>query len=72
MVIRALGLAVLYLVGLLNDSSAYHALTRWDAVWYRRIAEQGYGYSHVAPDGRLLSDHAFFPLYPWPSAPCLA
>ncbi len=63
-VIRAIGLAALYVGGILNGSSAYHALTRWDGVWYGRIAEQGYGYSHVSPDGRLMSDQAFFPLYP--------
>jgi hypothetical protein len=63
-VIRAFGLGSLYVAGLLNGKSAYHALTRWDAAWYRRIAEHGYGHVHVASDGRRLSDYAFFPLYP--------
>jgi Dolichyl-phosphate-mannose-protein mannosyltransferase len=63
-VIRAFGLTVLYVAGLFNGASAYHALTRWDAAWYRRIAEHGYGHVHVASDGRSLSDYAFFPLYP--------
>jgi hypothetical protein len=62
--IRAFGLTTLYVAGLFNGGSAYHALTRWDAVWYRRIAEHGYGHVHVASDGRQLSDYAFFPLYP--------
>lgn len=63
-VIRAFGLAVLYVAGLVNGKSAYYSLTRWDAAWYRRIADHGYGHVHVAPDGRLLSDYAFFPLFP--------
>ncbi|MGZ4613962.1 MAG: hypothetical protein ACXV4A_00220 [Actinomycetes bacterium] len=63
-IIRALVLTTLYVAGLLHGSSAYHALTRWDAAWYRRIAEHGYGHVHVAADGRTLSDYAFFPLYP--------
>jgi hypothetical protein len=62
--IRAFGLIILYVAGLVNGASAYHALTRWDAAWYRRIAEHGYGHVHLAPDGRQLSDYAFFPLYP--------
>ena len=41
------------------------ALERWDATWYRRIAEHGYGHVHTVPDGRTLVDYAFFPLYPW-------
>src|SRR4051794_8161689 len=63
-VIRAFGLTVLYIAGLFNGGSGYHALTRWDATWYRRIAEHGYGHVHAASDGRRLSDYAFFPLYP--------
>ena len=63
-VIRAFGLTLLYVAGLFNGESAHHALTRWDAAWYRRIAEHGYGHVHVASDGRRLSDYAFFPLYP--------
>ena len=63
-VIRAFGLILLYVAGLFNGESAYYALTRWDATWYRRIAEHGYGHVQVASDGRRLSDYAFFPLYP--------
>ena len=62
--IRGFGLTLLYVAGLFNGGSAYHALTRWDAAWYRRIADHGYGHLHVASDGRRLSDYAFFPLYP--------
>ena len=47
-----------------SSASAYHALTRWDAKWYARIAEDGYGHVGIAPDGRRLSDYAFFPLFP--------
>lgn len=61
---RLLDLAVLFIVGVVSNESAYKSLVRWDASWYRRIAEHGYGFSHGVPDGRTLSDFAFFPLYP--------
>ena len=62
---RLSGLAVLVLTGLVTDRPALRALERWDAHWYRRIAEHGYGHVRVAPDGRALADYVFFPLYPW-------
>jgi hypothetical protein len=37
-------------------------LARYDAGWYRKIAEEGY--SRVAPAPGETSEHAFFPLYP--------
>ncbi len=61
---RAVSLLVLVVGGTMSDSSALKVLTRWDARWYARIAEDGYGQVVVAADGRLLSDYAFFPLYP--------
>ncbi|MFI6085562.1 glycosyltransferase family 39 protein [Streptomyces sp. NPDC051217] len=38
---------------------------RWDSLWYERVAQHGYDFSLVAPDGRHLSSTAFFPLLPW-------
>ena len=63
-VVRLLSLAVLYVASYLTGHSAFHALTRWDAAWYRGIAENGYGHGHLAADGRQLTDYVFFPLYP--------
>jgi hypothetical protein len=42
----------------------HHLLVKWDARWYAGIAENGYGFTRV-DEGRLLSDYAFFPLFPW-------
>ena len=42
----------------------FRVLTRWDSQWYRGIALHGYGYVRTMPDGRVLSDAVFFPLYP--------
>ena len=61
---RVLGLVCLVLGARLASDSAYDVLRRWDARWYARIAEHGYGHVHVAADGRRLADYAFFPLYP--------
>ena len=61
---RVLGLLLLVVGAQLSSASAHHALTRWDAKWYARIAEDGYGYVGIAPDGRRLADYAFFPLFP--------
>ncbi|MDX6223134.1 MAG: hypothetical protein QOD91_2188, partial [Frankiales bacterium] len=47
-----------------THESAYRSLVRWDANWYGRIAEHGYGSVHVVADGRPLADYVFFPLYP--------
>ncbi|WP_438272584.1 hypothetical protein [Streptomyces uncialis] len=38
---------------------------RWDSLWYARVVEHGYDFTLTAPDGRVLSDMAFFPLLPW-------
>jgi hypothetical protein len=44
--------------------SAYRLLTKWDSQWYAGIAADGYGFVRLHADGRLLSDYAFFPLFP--------
>jgi len=62
--VRALGLVALAVGGSLSGLSAHERLTRWDAQWYVHIARHGYGMTKVVPDGRHLSDLAFFPLYP--------
>ncbi|MBM7092742.1 glycosyltransferase family 39 protein, partial [Streptomyces sp. S12] len=44
----------------------YTLLTaRWDALWYTRVAELGYGYEVRLPNGDVHSNLAFFPLLPW-------
>lgn len=63
--VRLLGLLALLVGAALADRSAHARLVRWDAQWYASIAAHGYGLEKVHPDGRLLSDLAFFPLYPW-------
>jgi hypothetical protein len=55
---------VLVVFGLAHNVSAHSRLVHWDAGWYRDIARNGYGFTRVVPDGRSLSDYAFFPLYP--------
>jgi hypothetical protein len=40
-------------------------LTKWDGRWYAGIAENGYGIVREHPDGRLLSDYAFYPMLPF-------
>ncbi|MFF8939721.1 mannosyltransferase family protein [Streptomyces paradoxus] len=64
--VRALGLLVLFLWSAARDKSAYTLLTaRWDALWYVRVAELGYGYEVRLPNGDVHSNLAFFPLLPW-------
>ncbi|MBM7789374.1 hypothetical protein [Tenggerimyces flavus] len=47
------------------DESAYRLIAdRWDAVWYQRIAENGYGFVLHAP-GVVHPDYMFSPLYPY-------
>ncbi|MFJ5097802.1 hypothetical protein [Streptomyces sp. NPDC088557] len=62
---RIIGLAVLALAAALTGKDGLHRLNgRWDSVWYRRIAEHGYGYEVTLPNGDLHADLAFFPLFP--------
>lgn len=64
--VRALGLLVLTLWSAARGKSAYTLLTaRWDALWYTRVAELGYGYEVRLPNGDVHSNLAFFPLLPW-------
>ncbi|KAB7833672.1 glycosyltransferase family 39 protein [Streptomyces mobaraensis] len=64
--VRVLGVAVLALWGTATGKDAHHLLSgRWDAVWYSRIAEDGYGYTLALAGGKVHSDLAFFPLLPW-------
>jgi len=58
-------LLILITLSSVNHRSVYTPFTRWDAQWYRRIAENGYGYIYHHPDGRSLRDYAFFPVYPF-------
>ncbi|GAA2610094.1 glycosyltransferase family 39 protein [Streptomyces tubercidicus] len=64
--IRLLGIVVLALWSA-ADGKNWHTLlsARWDALWYTRVAEQGYGFTTVLPDGEVHSNLAFFPLLPW-------
>ncbi|MFV0136858.1 hypothetical protein ACLGIH_27275 [Streptomyces sp. HMX87] len=63
--VRALGLIALALWSAARDKSAYTLLTaRWDALWYTRVAELGYGYEVRLPGGDVHSSLAFFPLLP--------
>ena len=49
-----------------NGKNWHTLLTaRWDALWYTRVAEQGYGYTVQLPNGDVHSNLAFFPLLPW-------
>ncbi|MFI7292287.1 mannosyltransferase family protein [Streptomyces sp. NPDC050121] len=64
--VRALGLLALALWSSAGDKNAYTLLTaRWDALWYTRVAELGYGYEVRLPNGDVHSNLAFFPLLPW-------
>ncbi len=64
-VVRAFVLLCLTAGGERIGRSSYSVLTKWDAQWYAGIAEHGYGFVRTMPDGRMLSDYAFFPLFPW-------
>ncbi|MFI5571418.1 glycosyltransferase family 39 protein [Streptomyces sp. NPDC051740] len=64
--VRALGLVALALWSGVRGKDAYTLLTaRWDALWYTRVAELGYGYEVRLPNGDVHSNLAFFPLLPW-------
>ncbi|MEU3827309.1 mannosyltransferase family protein [Streptomyces sp. NPDC029080] len=64
--VRALGLAVLFAWSAARGKSGFTLLTaRWDALWYARVAELGYGYEVRLPNGDVHSNLAFFPLLPW-------
>jgi hypothetical protein len=62
--VRVLGVVVLAAAAAAEGRSGHARLVRWDAQWYAGVARTGYGRTVVHPDGRHLSDYAFFPLYP--------
>ena len=62
--VKAIFTIALFEIAPLREIRFSYIFRRWDAQWYRRIAEGGYGHIVVAADGRHLSDFAFFPLYP--------
>ena len=62
--IRLLSIVSVALIADSKSADFRRIFFRWDAQWYRRIAQDGYGYVATAADGRQLSDYAFFPLYP--------
>lgn len=59
---RLLTVAFLY-----RESGDLSALVkRWDAGWYLELAQGGYVYPNLTPDGRVrASNLAYFPLFPW-------
>ncbi|EGX58135.1 integral membrane protein [Streptomyces zinciresistens K42] len=62
---KVIGVLVLALWSSLNGKSAHTLLSaRWDSLWYVRVVEHGYDFTLTAPDGRVLSNRAFFPLLP--------
>jgi hypothetical protein len=63
--VRVLGLVALAVGAAATGMSAHARLVRWDGQWYASIAAHGYGLERLAPDGRRLTDLAFFPLYPF-------
>ncbi|MFD5424642.1 mannosyltransferase family protein [Streptomyces sp. NPDC127084] len=63
--VRLTGMVVLAIAAAATGKDGLHRLKgRWDAVWYVRIAENGYGYEVTLPDHSVHSDLAFFPLLP--------
>jgi hypothetical protein len=62
--IRVVGVLALAVGAAASGLSAHARLVRWDAQWYAGIARTGYGHTVLHPDGRHLSDYAFFPLLP--------
>jgi hypothetical protein len=41
-------------------------VTRWDTGWYLRLAQDGYVYPNISPDGPVrASNLAYLPLFPW-------
>lgn len=62
--VRVVGVLVLASAAAWSGRTAHGRLVRWDAQWYAGIARAGYGHTVLQPDGRHLSDYAFFPLLP--------
>lgn len=62
--VRLTVLGTLWVVAEQAGRDPLRLLLKWDGQWYARIAADGYGQVVRHSDGRLLSDAAFFPLYP--------
>ena len=62
--VRVIGVLALAFAATSSGRSVHARLVRWDAQWYAGIARAGYGHTVLHPDGRHLSDYAFFPLLP--------
>ncbi|MFF0724864.1 hypothetical protein [Streptomyces sp. NPDC004134] len=63
--VRLTGLLALCAGAALRGEDPWHRLDgRWDAVWYQRIARDGYGHEIRLPGGSVHPDLAFFPLLP--------
>ncbi len=62
--LKLLGLLVLNAFANNAGRDAHRLLVWWDGQWYEGIARDGYGFVRIHDDGRLLSDYAFFPLFP--------
>ncbi|MFC1441075.1 hypothetical protein ABUW04_22690 [Streptacidiphilus sp. N1-10] len=66
--VRVLGVLMLLGVGSSRHRPVLHRLgTLWDAGWYVRIVEHGYGSTNglVGSHGIAYSTRAFLPLFPW-------
>jgi hypothetical protein len=63
--VRLTGLVALQIAAAASGRSTHRLLVSWDAQWYAGIAAHGYGVDLLQADGRVLSDYAFFPLYPF-------
>jgi len=62
---KVIGVITLAVWSAVNGKNALTLLSaRWDSLWYVRVVEHGYDFSLTAKDGRVLSDMAFFPLFP--------
>jgi hypothetical protein len=64
LLVRALVVTSVDVAAGAQNRSLLRLLTKWDGQWYAGISEHGYGVVRQHPDGRLLADYAFFPLYP--------
>jgi hypothetical protein len=62
--VRLLVLSTVAVAAARDGRSLVDVLTRGDARWYARVAEDGYGRVVLHEDGRHLADYAFFPLFP--------
>lgn len=63
--VKVIGIIALAVWSAFNEKNAHVLLSaRWDSLWYVRVVEHGYDFSLTANDGRILSDMAFFPLFP--------